>query len=73
MNAQAILSEVNALSVSERILLVEDLWDGIAKHPEQLPITDAQKAELDRRIANMEASPDAGSSWAEVRARIESA
>ena len=72
MNAQAILTEVNALSVSERILLVEDLWDDIAAQPEKLPITDNQEAELDRRLANMEANPDAGSSWADVRTRIES-
>ena len=73
MNAQAILTEVNTLSVSERILLVEDLWDSIAAQAGQLSITDGQKVELDRRMANIEANPNAGSSWTDVRARIESA
>lgn len=41
--------EILKLSVAERIQLLEDLWDSIASTPELVPVTDAQKAELDRR------------------------
>ena len=34
------------------------------------PLTDAEKALLDARLAAYEKDPDAGSSWAEVEARI---
>jgi len=37
------------LSVAERIQLAEDLWDSVAADTGDLPLTDAQKAELDRR------------------------
>jgi putative addiction module component (TIGR02574 family) len=57
------------LSVAERIQLAEDLWDSI---PESADITlsDAQKAELDRRLEDLEQHPDAGEPWEVVRARL---
>ena len=58
------------LSVAERILLVEEIWDSIAADQESLPVTQAQKDELDRRLAAYEANPTAGSSWEEVKARL---
>ncbi len=64
------LEEVLQLPVPERIRVVETIWDSIVDHPESLPLTDEQMAELDRRIEAFEKDPAAGSSWAEVRGRI---
>jgi putative addiction module component (TIGR02574 family) len=61
---------IDRLSLDERILLVEDLWDSIAAEAEQKPLTEAQMADLKRRVAAYEANPDAGSSWEEVKARL---
>lgn len=61
---------IDQLSIAERILLVEEIWDSIAEHPEEIPMTDAQRAELDRRLATHEADPDAGSTWDEVQAEL---
>ena len=58
------------LSVSERIQLVEDLWDSIAEVPEEVPLSDAQKAELDQRLEAYRRNPLAGSPWETVRERI---
>lgn len=63
---------LDKLSVAERILLVEELWDSIAAEAEVAELTQAQKAELDRRLAAYEADPDAGSPWEEVKARLQS-
>ena len=63
--------ELLQLPVSERIQLVEDLWDSIADCPEELPLTDAQKEELDRRLEAWRANPAEGASWETVRARIQ--
>ena len=63
--------DLNTLSVSERIQLVEDLWDSIAAETGDVPLTDAQIAELGRRLADMERDPQAGDSWEVVRARIQ--
>jgi putative addiction module component (TIGR02574 family) len=65
------LEEILKLSVSERIQLVEDIWDSIVFSPESLPLTDAQKAELGRRLADYRANPSAGRTWEEVRESLE--
>ena len=41
---------IRNMPVSERIRLVEDIWDSIALDQSILPMTDAQKAELDSRL-----------------------
>ena len=61
---------IDRLTIAERILLVEEIWDSIAETPEAVPITAAQQEELDRRLAAYEADPKAGSSWEEVKARL---
>lgn len=61
---------IDQLTVAERILLVEEIWDSIAAEEEQIPLTDAQHQDLQRRIADYEANPHAGSSWEEVKARL---
>jgi len=65
-------ADVLNLSVPERILLVEDIWDSIAEMPEEICLTDEQKAELDRRLDAYHRNPDEGSPWGVVRERIRS-
>ena len=62
------LMDFSHLSVSERLQLVEDLWDSI--DDEQIPIPDWHRQELDRRLAEYRASPEAGIPWEEVRDRL---
>ena len=64
------LSEIRKLSVSERIQLVEDIWDSIAADAETLSLTKEQRTELDRRLADAEANPGVGTPWSEVKARL---
>jgi putative addiction module component (TIGR02574 family) len=59
---------IDRLNIEERIALVEEIWESIASEPTALPLNDSQRAELDRRIADHEASPEAVISWAEVKA-----
>ena len=61
---------IDRLGVEERIALVEDLWDSIAADSAAVPLTEAQRAELDRRIADHEANPDDVAPWQEVKASI---
>lgn len=65
-------ADFQSLSVSDRLTLVEAIWDSIADEQECLPLTDEQRAELDRRIADMDANPNSGLTWDEVKARIRS-
>lgn len=64
------LSDVLELPVSERLKLVEAIWDNIADAPEVLELSDAQRTELDRRLEEYERNPGSGSPWREVKARI---
>lgn len=65
-----LVTEILALPVEDRVRLVEAIWDSISAVPEALPLTDWQKGELDRRLAELEADPDAGFGLEEVFARI---
>ncbi len=68
--AKVSLADVLALSVPERIQLVEDIWDSIAPLPERPALTEAQRAEIDRRLDAHHKEPKAGSPWEEVKQRI---
>jgi putative addiction module component (TIGR02574 family) len=63
---------IDRLSVEERLVLVEELWDSIAENSAAVPLTDAQRAELDRRLADHEAHPEDVVSWEEVKDSISS-
>ncbi len=67
---QELVAEILALPVTERVRLVEAIWDSISAVPEALPLTPWQKEELDRRLAEYEADPDSGSTLEEVFARL---
>lgn len=64
------LSDVLELPVSERLKLVEAIWESIAEAPDALQLTEEQRTELDRRLHEYERNPDAGSPWSEVKERI---
>lgn len=67
MNPQ-LLQQASQLDVDEQIELVEAIWDGIVSRGAAPPITEAQKAELDRRLADHLANPDDVVPWSEVKA-----
>jgi len=58
------------LSISERIQLVEDIWDSIASVPEAVHLTEEQKHELDSRLEAYNADPNTDSPWDVVRERV---
>jgi putative addiction module component (TIGR02574 family) len=60
---------IDWLSVAERLQLVQEIWDSIAPSLEQLLLTQAQRDELDRRLAALEASPTRVIPWEEVETR----
>jgi len=65
-----LIAEILALPVAERMRMVEAIWDSISAVPDALPLTQWQKDELDRRLAEFEADPDSGATLEEVFARI---
>ncbi len=57
------------LPLEERLKLIDDLWDSIEAE-DRSSLTDAQKAEIGRRLDDLEANPDDVRPWEEVRARL---
>lgn len=65
------LEDALQLPVPERLALIEALWTSIVDdHGDEFPLTDAERAELDRRLAAHEAEPGNTVPWNEVRARL---
>ncbi len=64
-------ADILKLSVSERILLVEDIWDSIAEVPEQITLSETQERELEARLDAYHKNPTEGSPWTVVRDRIQ--
>jgi putative addiction module component (TIGR02574 family) len=62
--------DISRLTVAERIQLAEDLWDSLAEAPEVLELTEAQRAELDRRLEAHRADPDAAIPWEVLRQEL---
>ncbi len=62
--------DIAQLSVAERIQLVEDLWDSLTTTPEAIPVTQAQRDELDRRLQAHHDNPSEGASWEQVKTNI---
>ena len=58
------------LGRAERLQLVEDLWDSIARSNADLPVPQWQKDELDRRKKNFLHNPDSGLTWDQVKRDI---
>ena len=66
---ESLLSKATSLRLADRLELLGKVWDTLS--PEDLPVTDAERALLDARLADMEAHPEEQSPWPEVKARLE--
>ena len=61
---------IKELNVAERLDLISVLWDSIPDSPEELPIPEWHREELERRLAAADADPDGAIPWEEVRQRL---
>jgi putative addiction module component (TIGR02574 family) len=66
----ALLKQIATLPRNEQLDLAEAIWDGLVAQGDTLPLSDAQRDELDRRLDAMAREPGATLSWDEVRARV---
>ena len=64
--------DIANLSAEERLRLLEELWDSLSATPEAVPLTNAQREELDRRLDELDRDGPVGIPWEEVLRRIRS-
>ena len=58
---------IDRLTIDERLALVEEIWASICADGANFPLADAQRAELDRRVADDDAFPDDVIPWNDVK------
>ena len=59
---------IDRLPVEQRLALVEEIWNSIAADSAAVPLTETQRAELQRRIEDDDAHPDDVVPWEQVKA-----
>ncbi len=64
------LEEIVRLPVEKRLQIAEAIWDSIRTAPDAVPLTEAQRRELDRRLDACRNDPEAGDEWETVLKRI---
>jgi putative addiction module component (TIGR02574 family) len=62
-------NEIVRLTPPERLALIAQLWDSLEN--EHLPLTSAQQAELERRLASLDEDLRNGVTWASLKAELE--
>ena len=65
------IPEIERLSIAEKILLVEDLWESIASEESSVPVPQSHREELDRRLAEYEKDPGRLLTLEDLRGRIQ--
>jgi len=64
--------DIAALTPEERLDLLEQLWDSLTPTPDAVPLTEVQRAELDRRLDDLDREGPIGVSWDEMLDRVRS-
>ena len=64
------LPEVKRLTAAEKLILVSELWNDLAAHPTEVPVSREQIAELDRRMEEYRRDPSQVTTWEAVQQRI---
>lgn len=65
-----ISKEIDKLEMSEKLLLVEDIWDSIALKNAELPISNQQKQELDQRYVSYQVDKETLEDWQTTHAQL---
>ena len=63
-----LIPELARLSPRQRLDLIEALWESL--DDKDVPVTEAQRAEFDRRIAGFEQDREQGISWDQLNAEL---
>jgi putative addiction module component (TIGR02574 family) len=64
------IPQISKLSIPEKILLIEDIWDEIVSEESMIPVPQMHMKELDKRLANHKLRPGALLSLDELQSRI---
>lgn len=66
------IDKIKELDITERIMLVEDIWDSIAQEQDKVKLSDYEKQILDQRLKAHEKNPDNLISWDKIKSKLKS-
>jgi putative addiction module component (TIGR02574 family) len=61
------IDHILELPTAERVAIVQEIWESMLEHPDDVKITAAQREELERRWVELQQNPDEGESWNDVK------
>ena len=70
MDLQSVLAEVGSWPEADRLQLIEEVWDGLSDDGAEPEPSEELKAELDRRVEEMDRNPETGISWEVAKACV---
>lgn len=62
--------DIASLSPEERLRLLGELWESLSARSEAIPLTNAQREQLDRRLEELDQDGPGGIPWEEVLPRL---
>ena len=68
--SSTLIDELRSLPVSERLDLVELLWDSIAAESDSIPLTDDQARLIEERLESHRTNPRAGIAWDSLKTEL---
>jgi putative addiction module component (TIGR02574 family) len=63
--------DISTLTVEQRMELLDEIWESLYETPQAIPLTDAQREELDRRIEDLDREGPVGKPLEQVLREIE--
>ena len=61
---------IDQMPRSVRLTLVQEIWDSIAAESMAVPLSEAQRKELERRVLDDDLNPDDVVPWEQVKADV---
>lgn len=65
-----LIEEILELSVPERLRIIGEVWDSLAESANSAPLSQAERDELDRRLADYYENPAEGIEWSELKEKL---
>ena len=62
--------DVRQLSAAEKLIFVSELWDDLAEHPSEVPVSREVREELDRRMKHFRQHPDQFTTWEAIQEKV---
>ena len=70
LNLESLKDQILKLSVSDRVRLMDDIWDSIDSGILSPNLTASRQLELERRLADVQANPTDEQAWEEVKQEL---